>query len=751
MPPIRQTSFVGGELSRRLWARSDLAKYGSSARRLRNFFVSQEGAAISRAGTKYVAEVKDSSKKVRLIPFVYSDSTSYVLEFGNLYVRFHRNGAPVLSGGVPYEVVTPYVEADLPKLKFAQSGDVLFLSHGNYAARELTRIAETNWTLAQIDFASVEFYFPGAWSFAGSMTNPALESPPPAGSASEPAREWVYQVTAIAQETATGKLIETLPFTITDKSTLAYPPVRNALADHFVAPYQDTPVNVWMLPTNGLVPGPLAGYNIVSYRVYRGRGNVFGYIGSITPSNTVNAGFAATKFVDVGGEPDYTQQPPLGRNPFQVKNEAGAVVRTEDPVAIAFHEQRLVLSGTTERPEWIWPSKTNDYNNFDTHLLPVASDSMEFELAARKREETRSLLGHELGLLVLTDTAIWRVSGPDGGPLAANNLIEARLQVEIGASWLDPLSVEDTVLFSRAKGTGVRDLFYDQGRRKFIGSDLSSLATHLFTGYTLSDWTYAEDPWSIVWAVRSDGKLLSLTYSREQEVLAWSWHDTDGVVENVVAVPETTEDFVYVVVRRTIGGATKRYVERMATRVLPLDVNGDEDITQALCLDCAKTYSGAPATVVTGLGHLEGRDVYALADGVVFGPLTVAAGQVTIPVEDGASFIHVGLLYTPELETLDIASNATELRTKQKTVTRVSVEVQATGAGIQAGETFDDLTDAILRDVSDDYSAVGAATGLVDVDISHTWNKGGRACLRQTAPLPVTVLGITREVDVGGN
>src|SRR5687767_3858006 len=132
MPPIRQSSFAGGQISPRLYGRSDLPKYATALRHCRNFLITPTGAATNRPGTRFVREVKDSTLNVRLIPFIYSDEQSYVLEFGRLYIRFHSNGGTVMSGGIPYEIESPYFEYDLAKLKTAQVGDVLTITHGDH-------------------------------------------------------------------------------------------------------------------------------------------------------------------------------------------------------------------------------------------------------------------------------------------------------------------------------------------------------------------------------------------------------------------------------------------------------------------------------------------------------------------------------------------------------------------------------------------------------------------------------------------
>lgn len=144
------TNFTAGELSPRLAGRVDLAKFFNGCRTMENFIPLPHGGATRRPGTYFVAEAKDSSKKVRLIPFEFSTTQAYILEFGNLYMRVYKDLAQVMSGSSAYEIATPYLEADLFQLKFAQSADVMYIVHHSYAPRKLTRTAHTSWTLTQV-------------------------------------------------------------------------------------------------------------------------------------------------------------------------------------------------------------------------------------------------------------------------------------------------------------------------------------------------------------------------------------------------------------------------------------------------------------------------------------------------------------------------------------------------------------------------------------------------------------------------
>ena len=149
------TNFTAGELSPRLDGRNDIAKYSSGCKTLENLVIYPHGAAARRPGTQFIAEVKTSSAKTRLIPFEFSTTQTYILEFGNEYMRVYKDKGQVLSGGSAFEITTPYLTAELFDIKFAQSADVMYITHPSHATRKLSRTGHTSWTLTEVDFTNV--------------------------------------------------------------------------------------------------------------------------------------------------------------------------------------------------------------------------------------------------------------------------------------------------------------------------------------------------------------------------------------------------------------------------------------------------------------------------------------------------------------------------------------------------------------------------------------------------------------------
>lgn len=733
----RQATFGAGELSPLLHAREDLPQHGAGLARCYNFFVSRLGAAVSRPGMRHVAALSTTSK-ARLWPYHADDGGSdFCLVFEDHKLSVFRSGAQ-LNIGAGVTLATDWSQADLAQLRFAQVGRILTIAHPSQPARELVWSGGTTWALTPVSFVVPPY---------GGATPKLIEWS--VGDSSHFKRDWVWKVTQVMRKPS-GELYETLPATVTTAGGSNMPHADIPGADiSRTAVYVDRPAQLVFRVFGGPPPIGASGDRHVATNIYRGRGKLFGLVGSVEGGQHHPLG---AYFWDHGIDPNYAIPPPEGRNPFEILGQAGDVLDTENPRAVCFYEQRQVFGGTNGRPDRLFISAINDYLDFDDPPLPQAESAIESVLASRRREEIRALLGLER-LLVFTNRGVWSVSGTGGSPLSATALREIRVQSEVGAEPLDPLTVSDSVLYVREGGRGVRDLTASAEARGYVGSEISSAAAHLFESKVVA-WTHAIEPFGLVWLVRNDGRFVSLTYDRSLQALAFSQHETEGHVEEVCAIRESGIDVPYFVTRREIEGVEWRCLERMAAREV-------DELADACCLDSSVSYSsavfrpigtlGITGTTVASLDHLEGREVMALVDGQVCGPFTVTGGAIDFGVED-ASSIHVGLAYDCELELLDVPQDKPrKLRVNQ-------VEWRIEGArglftgeaqGLWAGENLEDnLVEQAGRVVVDDFGTPSMVSGRLRINVTGRWTDRGRAVIRQAAPLPLTVLAVTRTGEV---
>lgn len=690
-----QPAFTAGELSPALSARTDLAKYASGLKTAINVFVHAHGGVSNRAGTQFINEVKASANNARMIPFQFNTDQSYVLEFGNLYMRVYRDGGLVLSGGVPYEMVTPYAHAHLDDLVVIQEADVMYVCHSGYQLRKIARLADNNWTISLVDFTP-------------KMTAPTITGVVYSGNPS-PNTSYTYVVSAISA--ANGE--ESLP----------------SVAASVVGDL------TWTNSTVTITWGAVAGAD--RYIVYKQSGGVFGYIGG-TDSPT---------FVDQNLTADQSDTPQKARNPF---SGAGNYPRCG-----AFVEQRLALGSTDNDPQAIWLSQSGVYENFGVSQPAKASDAVTFRIKSRQVNQVRSLLALK-GMMVLTSGSEAIVSGGANSDAITPSSIKIDPQGYRGCAKVQPIVVGNTVLFAQRSGGVVRDFSYDLTQDGFSGRDLTIMARHLFENKNIKAWAYAQAPYSIAWVVLDDGSLVSLTYMREHEVWAWTRHesgpDNDAVFEDVVVVGEGNEDVPYFLVKRTVGGVAKRYIERLHTRVFAT-------IADAFFVDSGLTYTGTPSKIITGLDHLNGQHVVALADGNVIRNLTVGpvTGGIGVVLANAASKVHVGLPMVASLQTLDLDLGQVQglgtVQGRQKSISEVTLRVQDT-RGIFVGPRDDDresehLVEYKQRSTEAWNEAIALYTGDVRITPHWSWSTGGNMWIKQFDPLPMTILAFMPDVTVG--
>ncbi len=200
------------------------------------------------------------------------------------------------------------------------------------------------------------------------------------------------------------------------------------------------------------------------------------------------------------------------------------------PAACGFFQQRAVFGGTNSAPQEFFTSATGNYTNFNIRQPLLDSDAITATLANNQVNQIRHIVSMN-DMVVFTNSGAWKVSGQsNSGDVITPSNVVAIPQAYSGASYVPPIVVSPDILYVQEKATSVRDLAYNVYTNLYTGSEISELAIHLFRGYQIIDWCWAQEPWKIVWAVRNDGTLLGLTYQKEEDVCAWHHHVTGATL-----------------------------------------------------------------------------------------------------------------------------------------------------------------------------------------------------------------------------
>jgi hypothetical protein len=647
------TSFVSGEFSSKLDGRTDFAKYQTSCKTLENFLIHPQGAATRRVGTQFISEIKDSTKKTRLIPFEFSTTQTYILEFGNQYIRFYKDKGQILSGGSAYEISSPYLEAELFDIKFAQSADVMYLVHPNHETSKLSRTGHTSWSLDEVEFTDGPY-------LAVNTTS-----------------------TTMSPSATTGNGI-----TIT------------ASANTFVS----TDVGRLINFSNGYA----------KITAFSSATSVTADVKDDFDTTSANTDWKLGAFSDTTGHPS----------------------------CVSFFEQRLVFAGTSSEPQTLYFSKSGDYENMTAGTN--ADDAMVYTIASNQVNVIR-FLKTQRTLIVGTVGGEFTVSADGTDAAVTPTNITIKRQSSYGSANVDAIPAGNATLFLQRAKRKIRELSYNFDVDGYQAADLTIL-NDVVTKTGINEMSYQQSPDSILWCVRDDGVLAGLTYLRGEEVIAWHRHilggsfgDGNAVVESVASISgELNEDELWVIVKRTINGATKRYVECFA------QFDFDETTpTDFRFLDSHLTYSGSATTTLSGLGHLEGQTVSILADGATHPNKVVSSGSITLDRQTEKAV--VGLSYDSVLQTMRIEGGAAEGTSQGKTkrISKVVLRLFET-VGVKVGPSLDNLEAIPFRTSSDpmDTPVSTFIAGDKEIEFNDDFNSDGFIFIKQDQALPCSILAI---------
>ena len=849
------TNFTAGELSPRLDGRVDLAKYRNGVTNLENFIVHPHGGVTRRPGTEFIAEVKTSSLSTRIIPFEFNTEQVYLIEAGNQYMRFYKNGGQILNSGSVVEISTPYLTAELFELKFAQSADTMFIVHPNHAPRKLTRTSDVNWTLTEVVF---EF-------------GPFLDENTTDTTITASARTGTVTLTASADtfvSTDVGRLVKIYDgfakISAFTSATQVNAVVQANLDGKAELLPEYTATTISFVEGDPSSTGSEHNDRIVdSGKAFKDEGFVVGQKITVSGTSSNNGTFLIAEVTDdtiltapsddLSGESAGGSFTIVGTLEATDEWSLGAFSETTGfPGAICFFEERLVYAGTTSQPQTVFFSESGGFDQFNTGADDA--DAMVFTLASSQVNVIRSLVPSRTLIVLTTGAEFSAGSGSNLDPITPTN-IQIKRQTTHGTANVSPVTAGSAVLFLQRAKRKIRELQFNFDVDGFIAPDMTILSEHVSEGGFI-ELALQQEPDNIIFAVRADGQLCGMTYRREEQVVAWHRHIVAGVsgaatitvtdfaniatgttlkltksdgtlvtftseaagssspssslgfrpnadnnttadniqaainahadftvanpAANVITVIETAragtgflsiessdttrlattnqanalvesvavlpgdldEDEVYVVVQRTINGATKRYIERLS------DIDFGTSASDAFYVDSGLTYSGSAATTISGLTHLEGESVTILADGAAHPNKTVSSGAVTL--DRSATKAHIGLGYTSLLKTMRIEGGSAQ-GVSQGAIKRIHDIVvrlfRTVGAKVGSSATNNDLIP--FRSSADEMGqALDLFTGDKTIEFPNGYDTDAQVFVKQDQPLPMSVLGIYARLEV---
>ena len=615
---LDQTNFTAGEVSPRMLGRTDIARYQYGAELLENCWPLIHGGAIRRDGSLFCAAAKYSNKRSRLVPYIFNRTQAYMVEFGDLYIRvYYADGTYT---GV--ELVSPYTEAMLSSIDYVQGADTMFVFNALVPTNRLRRVTNTEWTLAEVPFVTKPFDEIGIKFTTGLTLSAATvgvgrtaTSAVSAFKASDVGRE-IWSGAGVSKITAyTSSTVVTVEITTAFSGTAlatwqlkGSPQTKNTPSD------KDPVGSTITLTLNsaGWRPDDVGKF----VKINRGLVEITTYTSDLEVSGTIRSALDAT----VGSQ----------KNAWSLES---SVWNADDgyPGTGTMHEQRLVCAGSPVFPQTIWESRIGEYLNFELGVKD--DDAMSFTVSSDQINPITHM-AQVKALIALTYGGEFSLSGGVEKPITPTN-IQVKSQSVYGCNNVKPVRIGNELLFMQRSNRKLRALSYQYESDAYGAPDLSVLSEHI-TESGITDMAYQQEPESILYLVRVDGVMATMTIDREQDVVGWARQVTDGEFESVATIPSTDGEQVWAIVKRTVNGVTVRYIERFVSGVH---------------VDCGITaVSGLGATVWTGLGHLEGKTVDIIADGSPMPPQVVTGGQVTI--QRKAYAVHIGLHFKTTIKTL---------------------------------------------------------------------------------------------------
>ena len=754
-------SFVSGEFSAKLDGRTDFEKYASGCKTLENMLVHPQGAAARRVGTQFISEVKTSSAKTRLIPFEFSTTQTYVLEFGNTYIRFFKDRGQILSGGSVYEISTPYLTAELFEIKYAQSADVMFITHPNHEVMKLSRTAHTAWTLTEVDFTDGPYL---ATNTTDTTLTPASAS---VGTGVDITASAVTGINSGAgfQTTDVGRILKfnsgkaiitartnttvvvatiTTAFTNTDATaafnlgafsdTTGHPSCVSFFEQRLVfAGTTDEPQTLYF-SKSGDYENMTTGTNADDAMVYTIASNQVNKIRYLKAVRTLLIGTTGGEFsvsadgTDAAVTPTNVtikRQSSFGAANVDAQPAGNAVLflqrakRKIRELAYNFDVDGYVAPDMTILAEHVTEGGLTQiaYQQEPNQIIyGVRGDGEMVGLTYQREQQVtawhRHIFGGRFGIATITVSDYANIA-------TANKIILSK-------------SDGTTVTFTSTTGTAGTNEFKTE-------TSNNATATNLKTAINAhADFTATVASAVVTVTETSHESTGYLTIKTFDSIRLTTVNEGKSQIESAAVIPtDDTEYQVWVIVKRTVNGITRRYVEYL--NVFDFDKN---DKTTFNFLDSALSYSGAAVTTLSGLDHLEGQVVGVLTDGATHPNRTVTSGAISL--DRSATSVKVGLNYTSLLQTMRLNAGSQDGTSQGKTKRIYDITVRMFETiGVEVGSNLSDMERIPFRNSADLMDeGIPPFTGDKQVEFRGNYETDGFIYVRQTQPLPFTILSL---------
>ena len=663
------------------------------------------------------------------------------------------------SGGTArriVEITTTYTTAQISEIKVTQSADVMFVTHNDHPVRKIQRTSNTDWTISDVSFINGPYLDENATTTtltpngrSGSITLTASGDTFVSTDVGRLVKIYngYAKITAFTSATVVTATVQT--------DELGVAEILPTYASNTISFVEGDPSstgsshNDFIRDSNKqfVIEGFTEGMTITASGASNGANNRDYEIVKVTSDE-----ITLVPVDDVVNESASNTITLVGKLNATDEFSLGAFSETTGfPRACAFYEQRLVFAGTTSQPQSLFFSVAGDFEN----MTESDSDSSAMNYTIGSNQVNRILyLASSRSMIVGTTGGefVVRASGTDE-PITPTN-IQIKQQASYGSADIQPVQAGTYTLFVQRAKRKIRELGYVFDTDSFQAVDLTILADHV-TETGVLELAYQQEPFSIVWGTTTDGRLIGLTYRREEQVVAWHQHKlggsfttggvttNHGIVENIAVIPgELNQDNLYMVVKRTINGATRRYVEILS------DIDFGTNIQDAIFVDSSLTYSGSSTSSLSGLDHLEGQTVSILEEGAAHPDKTVSSGSIA--TDRATTKAQVGLGYTSTLRTVRLESGSASgtAQGKIKKIHSVIVRFFRT-VGASVGTSTDNVDTIPFRDSSDPTdTAVPLFTGDKTIEAQPSWDTEGAIVVQQTQALPMTIVGIYPRVVV---